>query len=132
MKLIKPLILQWCLASWTRKNEGRDMIKFGWHECCVRLYNVHDAEKRKAAMAEVGRGELDARDFLPEGEEPAPVVDALSDDDGDDELDVMKRRTFGERKSKRKRGQVKRYGGGVNLSQVDMADSGEDSDANSM
>lgn len=38
--------------------EGRDMTKFGWHECCVPLYNVHDAEKRKAAMrmAEVGRG----------------------------------------------------------------------------
>jgi hypothetical protein len=117
MKQIKPLLLQWCLESWARMKEGRDMIQFGWHESCVRLYDLHDAEKRKAAVAEVGRGELEARDFVPQGEEPAPVLDADSENDGDDELDVMKARvrTFGERKSKRKRNQVQRFGGGINL-----------------
>ena len=42
MKQIKPLLLQWCLDSWARIEDARDMIQLGWHERCVRLYDVHN------------------------------------------------------------------------------------------
>ena len=134
MKLVKPLSLQWCLESWARIKEGRDLIKFGWHECCVRLYDVYDSDKRKKAVAEVARGDWGALEFVPPGMEPALPEGEESDGGHKDELDIMKERKFGERKSKRKRAQVKRFGGGVNPSQIDFIQSGEsdDSDANGM
>ncbi len=69
MATIKPLVLQWCIDSWTKMKEGRDLIKFGWHECCVRLLDVHDEQKRKDAVMENGRGELQVRGFIPEGDD---------------------------------------------------------------
>ena len=46
MASIKPLILQWCINSWERLQEGREYIKTGWITCCVSLYDVLDQEQR--------------------------------------------------------------------------------------
>ena len=85
-------------------------------------------------MAEVARGEWGALEFVPPGMEPALPEGEESDGGHKDELDIMKERKLGERKSKRKRAQVKRFGGGVNPSQIDFIQSGESdvSDANGM
>jgi hypothetical protein len=50
MSMIKPLVLEWCVDSWNRMKAGREYIKFGWHTCCVSLYNVWSTEKRVAVM----------------------------------------------------------------------------------
>ena len=132
MKTIKPLVLQWCLESWTRMKEGSDLIKEGWKICCVSLFDVYNQQKRQEAVAESARGSLELK-HVPKEDEPdnSNEVESESDDDQEkkDELDVMKERCFGERKSNRKRKQTKSFGFGVNPSQIDMCESGEDSDA---
>ena len=136
MGIIKPLILRWCIDSWKRVQEGRDLIKFGWHTCCMSLFDVLDSDKRVEAMEE--SEQLDIH-HVPVGEEAAPdqpVAGDLelddSDDDDKDVLDIMKERKFGTRRGARKRTRVNKLDGGVNPTQIDMAESGEDSEADGM
>ena len=126
MSLIKPLILEWCIESWNKMQGngfGREYIKFGWHTCCVSLFNVLDPVKRQQVVEEVALNKIDGS-LVPEGEEAG---DAGSDsehesDDEKDVLDVMKQRQFGERKSDRKRKQPKLSGYFINSQQVAMTD----------
>lgn len=134
MASIKPLILQWCIDSWTRMREGRDLIKFGWHTCCVSLFDVYDKQKRKEAVAACAKGDLEVRGFVPadsESDAEAPSSDSESDEDKD-VLDVMQQRKFGSRRSIRKRSRVQKFGGGINPCQIDMVESGVDSGADGM
>ena len=115
---------------------GRDHIKFGWNMCCVSLFNVYNAEELRLAMIEHGRQELVVEGHVPEKNEIAQgrdqELESDSEDEGKDVLDVMKKRREGTRKSTRRKARVKKFGGGVNPSQIDMVESGEDSDANGM
>jgi DDE superfamily endonuclease len=115
MSVIKPNILQWCVESWSKLKEatGRQYIVFGWRTCCTSLYDVHSVPKRVMAVEEVARGEYEGV-FVPERKKGTEVAvedreadqSDASDEDTDeekDELDVMKARVYGERKSTRKR-----------------------------
>jgi hypothetical protein len=84
MGVIKPLVLEWCIASW-RELQDPTLITKGWHQCCVTLYDVHDESKRLDALHEGADRQLDVA-FVPEDEAEAdePVVE--SDSDGE-ELD---------------------------------------------
>jgi len=133
MSSLKPLIVQWCIDSWKRMKEGKDLIKTGWHTCVVSLFDVYDGIKRVEAVAESARGELEVRDYVPSGEEKEDLCSSGEDTDDDkDELDIMKERRFGTRRSTRKRAQPKPFGFSINPSQVDMVESGDDSDADGM
>ena len=75
-----------------------------------------------------------ALDHIPKEEERAEAneePERESEDDAD-ELDLMKKVAFGARRTTRKRNAVKKFGGGVNPLQIDMQESGTDSDANGM
>ena len=102
----------------------------------VSLFDVYDVNKRKQVVAQSARGELDVRGHIPNGEEEAVNHDSGDESDEEkDQLDIMKVRQYGMRKSTRKRAAPKPFGGSytINPSQVDMLDeSGQDSDANGM
>ena len=135
MASIKPLILQWCIDSWARMREGRDLIKFGWHTCCVSLFDVYDKQKRKEAVAACAKGDLEARGFIPAGDEGDAETDQSSESESDEDkdvLDVMQERKFGSRRSTRKRSRVQKFGAGINPCQIDMLVSGVDSGADGM
>jgi len=115
MSVIKPLILQWCIDSWSALGveKGRNFVKTGWHTCCVSLFNVHDAAKRVQAVEEAARGEIEATAFIPTEEEMETEEQPSDDDEEDeekDELDVMKERQYGSRKSERKRAAPENFG----------------------
>jgi DDE superfamily endonuclease len=130
MSVIKPNILQWCIDSWKRMQEGEGAayIKMGWHSCCSVLYNVHDIAKRIQVVEAVAKGELDGN-FVPKrgngSEATREDIQALqsdesgseSDEDGD-ELDVLKVRQFGTRKSERKRKDAPIFGYQINSQQM--------------
>jgi hypothetical protein len=128
MGIIKPLVLEWVLGSWSKLQAGRDFIKVGWHTCCVSLFNVHDNLKRLQVVEEVAKDELD-RAFVPEESEPdGDGYHSSSSEDEDekkDELDVMKERQYGTRKSTRKRAAAQNLGYMLNSQQIALT---EDSD----
>lgn len=130
MASIKPLILQWSISSWERLQEGKEHIIAGWHTCCSSLYDVHDQEKRSAVVEAVVRGEF-VGSFVPGAAETEEDTsnsesDQGEDDDDTDELDVMKARVFGERKSTRKRSQRSVCSYMLDTSQIALS---EDSDS---
>lgn len=127
MSCIKPLILEWVLGSWEKLKQGRAFIKVGWHTCCLSLFNVHDQVKRLQAVEEVAKAELD-RALVPEGDEPDGDYSSSEEEEEDeekDELDVMKERQFGTRRSERKRNSVKAFGYQLNSQQVALSEDSE-------
>lgn len=126
MSVIKPLILQWCIDSWSALGveKGRAYAKMGWHSCCVSLFNVYDAAKRVQVVEEAARGEIEAAAFIP-AEEEQDADDEPSDDEEDeekDELDVMKERQYGSRKSDRKRAAPKNFGFQICSQQIALSE----------
>ena len=127
MGLIKPLVLEWVLGSWTQMKQGKALIKVGWHTCCVSLFNVHDLAKRVQVLEEVAKDELD-RAFVPEEEEKDGDYSSSSEDEEDeekDELDIMKARQFGTRKSTRKRAAARKFGFLLNSQCIAMTEDSE-------
>jgi hypothetical protein len=122
MGSIKPLALQWCVDSWKLLQQRRDLILWGWGKCCTSLYNVHDREKRIAAMAEAASQKLDVKHIpdmdeieadeselsdLDESDSDSELepeeMDVASTDENKDELDVSTLTPVSTRKSTRKR-----------------------------
>jgi DDE superfamily endonuclease len=124
MGIIKPLILEWVMGSWSKLKQGREFIKVGWHTCCVALFNVHDQTKRLLVLEEVLKDELD-RAFVPAESEDAAESSSEEEDEDKDELDIMKERQFGRRKSERKRGVAKAFGFQLNSQQIAMSEDSE-------
>lgn len=109
MSELKPLVLQWCSESWQDLRERRQVILDGWSKCCTSLYNVNSVLRREEAVHLVALKKLDT-DVVPEETEPDGYIDSDSDtDDGNDELDVTKPFTVGQRTG-RKRTQAKPHG----------------------
>ena len=75
--------------------------------CVVSLFNVYDQAKRIQAVEEVGKRELDASWVPGPGDDEVEVEEEWEEEEDEeaDELDVMKARQFGTRKSNRKRSQ---------------------------
>src|ERR1700731_1312560 len=91
-------------------------------QCCVSLFNVLDAELRRQAVDEAARGEIEAAGFVPEEkEEESESEESEHEEDEDkDELDVMKERQYGNRKSERKR-EAPNFGYQISSSQVALS-----------
>lgn len=110
MSLIKPLLASWCFEAWSKMAavEGRQYIKTGWHTCHCSFYDMLDNTKRQQVVEEAARGEFAARwvpadKSLPEEKEGEDAWDDVDENEEKDELDVMKQRQYGSRKSNRKR-----------------------------
>lgn len=132
MSSIKPLILQWCVDSWLKMKEGREYIKNGWKTCCTSKFDVLDEKKRQEVVEEVARQEFEAAVVPEQAERDVYNSDAESDNESDheenekkDELDIMKERQFGQRKSTRKRKQPSVMGYVVNSSQIALSGESE-------
>lgn len=129
MSVIKPMVLQWCIDSWSAlsQGKGRDYVKMGWHTCCVSLFNVFDVNKRIQVVAEDARDEFEAATFIPAETEQDAEEESSGDEEDEekDELDVMKERQYGSRKSERKRAAPSFFGYQISSQQIAMS---EDSD----
>ena len=123
MKTLKPLVLQWCIDSWAQLQQRKEIIAAGWYSCCLSLYDVHNREKRIAAVAAVAKRELDAT-HVPDGEEEPPK-DEETDHESDeekDELDLAKPIPEPEKRSQRARKQTNLFGYRVNPERIAMTD----------
>lgn len=126
MSQIKPKVLEWCIESWRRLREenGRDLIKFGWHMCVLSLFDVLHADRRAQAVEEALANKKQLEE-APTEEEPEQEEnwDERDTDDEKDELDIMKSRAQPSRampaRSAKKAGRIQRFGGGVNLELID-------------
>lgn len=136
MNIIKPLIVDWALESWSSMKTRKDLITFGWHMCVSSLYKVSNVQAQLDAVAELYAPEFrDENEDLVEDasqEDESEVSDDEEDEDKD-ELDVLAERVYGQRRSDRKRKEPDRMGYLLSSSQVDFVQTGsEDSDANGM
>jgi len=106
---LRPLMLQWTVtaAAHFHTPEGRSIITNGWRRAVLDYYDVNDASQRQAALDAAMRNELQVRDYVPGGEEAAPVAvdvwDSDKDSSDDDSLDLSKPLPVPERRSKRPR-----------------------------
>jgi len=135
MGIIKPLVLQWCVGSWSVLKERRDLITGAWHKCCVSLYNIMDPAKRIEAVAAVARQELEhthlpaddeqeQQDSSDSGEDDSEA-DASSEQDEEEELDVSQPRHFGSRSSQRQRTQAATFGYQLDSSAIALTEDSE-------
>ena len=122
MGVLKPLVLQWCVESWSELKERKDLILEGWSKCCTSLFNVNDPVRRIEAVAAVAKKELELA-MLPDDEEQ-DAASPSSSDESEDELDVRKPRTFG-RQSSRKRKQAASFGFQLNSAAIAMSEDSE-------
>jgi hypothetical protein len=93
---------------------------------CTSLYDVHDPEKRLAALTEVAKQQLDAH-LVPAGEED-PEVPEESDHESDldeDELDLSLPIPEGSRRSARERTPAKTAGYMLNSQHIVMTEDSE-------
>jgi DDE superfamily endonuclease len=104
-KIIKPLILEWCYNSWKKLENRPELIIKGWYRCMTDIRDPYDATIQQSAFEKVIKQQLEAYDFVPkedEIEDPNQYDHYVTDSDSDeDELDPLKRRVYGERKSTR-------------------------------
>jgi hypothetical protein len=92
MGVLKPLVLQWCVESWSDLCERKQLIIDGWGACCTKLFNVNNPAKRIEAVVAVAAQKLDLEATPAEDEQ---VYAASSE--SDDELDTSKPITYGKR-----------------------------------
>lgn len=128
MKELRPLVLDWCLFAWTHlaSPEGKMLILSGWYKCVLFHYDVRDGQKRKEAVELAARGVIKPYNFVPhEDEAQKHGGDVWHDSDAEeDELDLTKAKSEGERKSKRakhdRQPQIGSYL--LNSSQIELSD----------
>jgi hypothetical protein len=102
MAALKPLVLQWCIDSWSGLRGRKQFILDGWDASCLKLFDINSDKRRREAVELIALKKLDL-DALPEESEPDGYEEPTSDDD---ELDVTKPRQFG-KQSTRDRTQTK-------------------------
>lgn len=121
--VLKPLLVQWAFESWKKLRERSDLIGSAWLKSFNDL-NPFDPKTQDEAMNRVLKNEITAYGFVPdqaEEEYNASYYNCETDSESDDdELDTMKRRVFGTRKSQRRKKQtIDRYGYQINSQLID-------------
>ena len=111
MLIVKPLLLEWATESWKSLNSRPDLIMRGWFKCMERILDPYDAEVQNKAMTKSIQGQLEAHGFMFELNEPEPNINHWDEESSgsntEDELDVLKRKIEGTRKSGRNKTQTK-------------------------
>ena len=130
MGIVKPLSRDWSIQSWLQLNERTELIRKGWHRCFLNI-DPFDAKTQEAAIEKVMKNQLTAYGFVPnepENEFDANYYDCSSDSaSNDDELDVLRRRVEGSRKSVRNKKQPNLSGYLINTQQIELDDDEEES-----
>jgi hypothetical protein len=111
MLIIKPLLLNWATESWRLLENRGDLIMKGWFKCMDSILDPFNTEVQNKAMTKMIQGQLEAYGFVPDLNEPDPdnaYWEGESSDSGsEDELDILKRRIEGTRKSNRNKTETK-------------------------
>lgn len=111
MHIIKPLVLNWAVESWRSLENRPELIIQGWIKCMTRILDPYNEDVQDKATANILSGTLTAYGFVPDLNEPEPTARYCNEESdystSEDELDVMKRRIEGERKSSRRKIQSK-------------------------
>jgi hypothetical protein len=116
MKALKPLVLQWCIDSWSGLRERKQLILDGWEQSCCKLYNINSEQRRRDAVELVALKKLEL-DVQPDGSEPDGYFE--DEDDEDAELDVSQPRAFG-KQGERVRTQAKSFGYMVDPTRIEF------------
>jgi DDE superfamily endonuclease len=113
MKVLKPLLVQWAFNSWQKiahSGKGSLLIQKGFHKCVTNFADPFNAAVQKEAVKKAVKSQLKVYDELHKGKPDEVDNDKdydVTDSDSDaDELDIMKQRIEGKRRSTRKRKQV--------------------------
>lgn len=115
MAALKPLVLQWCIDSWSGLRERKQLILDGWQRSCLDLFDITSEHRRIDAVGLIAMRKL-ALEELPEGNEP----DGLAEEsDSADELDISKPRQFGKQGS-RVRTQSKAFGFQIDPTRIEI------------
>ena len=128
IKELRPRILDWSLRAWQHlcSGKGKLMVLQGWRSCVKLFFDVEDKSQREAALKASVNGEFRVFEVPDTDESPSPPSDVWDgeDDGNDDNLDLSKPRVFGQRRSKRKRGERQRDIGSYMLdsSQICISD----------
>ena len=126
MGVIKPNVLQWCVTSWSKLQQRKSDVLYGWKSCCTDMYDVNDPAKRIAALEMMALEPAALKqDAVLAGDEPDPVPEEESDHEEDehkDELDTTKNKPESTRKSTRSRKQAAARGYMVDTEHVHMSD----------
>ena len=106
----------------------------GWHSAITKILDPFDEKVQNSALEETVKHSLQAYGFIPAEDEPEPIYtsqywNCASDSDSDinDELDLMKKRVEGTRKSNRIKTQAKPVHGHANIA-TDQIELSEDSE----
>jgi hypothetical protein len=120
MKVLKPLVLQWCIDSWRGLQERKQLILDGWEQSCTKLFNINSEHRRRDAVDMVALKKLDL-DVLPDGSESdGDAKEEEEEEDSEaDELDISKPRAFGQQ-STRQRTQTKVFGFMVDPTRIEI------------
>jgi len=124
MGTIKPLVLQWCVESWSALKDRKQLILDGWHKCCTSLFNVMDPTKRTEAVSAVARRELEQA-HVPDEEEGDEDESGEELEEEEEELDISKERAFGDRKSDRTRTRPAAFGYQLDSSAIALTEDSE-------
>jgi hypothetical protein len=109
MASLKPLLLEWVYQSWANLGSEPELIMKAWTKCLNDTVKVDPFSKevQKKAVLECAKGQLTAFDFVYEKSEEEPDINIdieyESDDEVEDELDLMKQITIGTRRSTRQK-----------------------------
>ena len=107
MKQLKPKVLRWCFEAWKNMSGNLSAVQHGWHKCVSSLYDPFSLASQENVQKEIWAGlHLDISTYFDKDDENK--VDHYVEEDSDDEkdeLDLMKPRRDGERKSTRSKQQ---------------------------
>lgn len=125
LAVLKPLSLEWSLNSWLKLRDRTDLICKAWKKSFY-MIDPLEAKVQETATERVLKNELQAYGFIPDEKEEVFNAQYYNNDtdseSDDDELDVMKRRIEGTRKSSRQSRGIKRYGYQLDSQYIDDRD----------
>lgn len=128
LTVLKPLSLEWSLKSWLKLQDRSDLICKAWRKSFNAL-DPFESKLQDTATERVLKNELQAYGFIPDEKEEtfdAQYYNNETDSESDnDELDVMKRRVEGTRKSQRSSRGIKRYGYQIDSQHIDLREQSE-------
>ena len=102
--------------------------------CLDAILDPFNADVQDKSMEKLLKSQLEAYGFVPEMNEPEPTAAYWAEDsedsasEGEDELDIMKRRTEGIRKSNRAKTQTKPFFGSATIASDQIVIDGDDGD----
>jgi hypothetical protein len=120
MGTLKPLMLKWVFDSWFNLSMRPDLIKAGWKVCTTDILDPFNDVVVAAALEKERKDTLQVYDYIFKEHEKNPELwqEGNDEDEGKGELDVLKKRIYGKRKSSRAKKPTRNSGYQIASNQV--------------